>query len=189
MRRFWFAVSMVLVFVLAATSSYIFLVMTDGREEIAEPAAEDSVLSPVGADVPTVAWDTEITVRESYDCGYESVRKMTGGEFAGQTFDALAAAGWAVARTGEGKVELARHLAGACPIEQECRLMRATERGVAVYAGRADHLGALLLEMPLNFAELPPVINADLQGGGLQLTSPDELDELLESLDELVVRE
>lgn len=187
MRKLWFGVSLVAVFVFAAASSYIFFVLTGGRLQVDEPGVASRVNGVVQA---AVTADTTLTVREAYACGYLAERELAGGgEFAGCTLDELAGEGWAVARIGEGRVEISRRCKGYCPIEQEKRLMRRTERGVAVYAGEAGHLGALLLEMPLDFAELPGELNAALAGDGYQLASRAELDELLENLDELVPRD
>lgn len=188
MRKLWFGLSLVAVFVFAAASSYIFFVLTDGSPQVAEPGAASEVFG--GVQAAAVTADTTLTVREAYACGYLAERKLAGGgEFAGHTFDELAGDGWAVARTGENRVEISRECEGDCPIEQEKRLLRRTERGVAVYAGEAGHLGALLLEMPLDFAELPGELNLALAGDGYQLASRAELDELLENLDELVPRD
>lgn len=190
MRKLWFGLSLVAVFVFAAASSYIFFVMTAGQQ-VAEPGATSEVSGDVlGGAQAAVTADTRLTVREAYACGYMDERELAGGgEFAGHTFDELAGDGWAVARTGENRVEISRECTGDCPIEQEKRLLRRTERGVAVYAGEVGHLGALLLEMPLDFAELPGELNAALAGDGYQLASRAELDELLENLDELVPRD
>lgn len=193
MRRFWFAMSLVAVFVFAAASSYVFFVWSAGRGDVAEPGLAVSESVWPGVEVEKIAADTRLVVRENYACGYvaESAGRADelAGDWAWRTFDELAAAGWQVAKTGEGCVELVRECAGQCPIEQEKRLIRATERGVAVYAGESGHLGAMLLEMPLNFAEVPTEVKEALAGDGYQLASREELDEVLESLDELVERE
>lgn len=190
MRRFWFGVSLVLVFAFAVSASYIFFVLTGGKPQVDEPYRAKQDVDVAAYQVARVDEDCELLVREHYPCGYLLESSLPGGgEFAGQSFDQLAADGWAVARVGEGKVEISRENEGICPIEEEKRLIKQTERGVAVYAGTAEHLGALLLEMPLNFDELPGNVLTALAGAGYQLDSPAELDELLESMDELIMRE
>lgn len=187
MRKFWFGVSLVLVFVFAAMSSYIFLVLTDGAPEADEPYRVAGALGEGDSLVPRVSEEMSVSVLEGYACGYVGERELAGGgEFLGQSFDQLAGEGWNVARVGEDKLELSREYDEICPLERDKRLLKQTERGVAVYAGTAEHTGALLLEMPLNFSELPPEMNTALAGAGYQVDSVAELDELLESLDELV---
>lgn len=187
MRKFWFGVSLVLVFVFAAMSSYIFLVLNDSSPKVDEPYRVAGALGEDNNLVPRVSAEMTVRVRESYACGYEEERVLTGGgEFRGMSFDQLAEEGWAVARVGENQLEIAKEYDEICPLEQEKRLIRQTERGLAVYAGTAEHIGAMLLEMPMNFSELPPNMLAALASGGYQVESPAELDELLESLDELV---
>lgn len=187
MRKFWFGMSLVLVFVFAAVSSYVFLVLTDGAPEVEKSYRVAGALGEGESLVPRVSADMEVLVRESYACGYVAERRLQGGgEFGGQSFDQLTEEGWAVARVGENKLEISRSYDSVCLIEQEKRLLRRTERGVAVYAGIAEHTGAILLEMPVNFSELPPDMNTALAGEGYQVDSLAELDELLESMDEFI---
>lgn len=186
MRKFWFAMSLMLVFCFAAASSYIFFVLTADS-----PGGEDEYRAvsdlSLGGSVARVSEDMTVLVREEYACGYVAERiESGGGEFLGLSFDQMTEDGWDVARVGEGRIEIKQSYDTTCPLEEECRLLKRTERGVAVYAGTAEHTGSLLMEMPLNFSELPPDINTALLGEGYPVNSPEELDELLESLDELI---
>lgn len=184
MRRFWFGLSLALVFGFAAVSSYIMLVLAaDDGAEVDEPY---KAVSEVEVQVPTVTEDMQVTVRQTYACGYQD-EQTDAGELLGLSFDQLSRDGWDVAKVGENRLEISREQTGLCPIEDEQRLLCRTERGLAVYRGAAAHRGPMLLEMPLNFAELPPDLAAALDGEGYQLASQGELDELLESLDELIM--
>lgn len=190
MRRFWFGLSLVLVFMFAAVSSYIFFVFTGAAPEVDKPYKAAGGPGEMGEAVPRVTADMTLNVRESYACGYITDRTLAGNsEFLGLSFDQLTKEGWNVARTGENRLELVRQYADICPIEQQKRLLKKTERGIAVYAGTAEHLGAMLLEMPTDFAELPPDMNTALAKDGYAVNSDTELNELLESLDETVHRE
>lgn len=187
MRKFWFGVSLAVVFMFAAASSYIFFVLFGGAPELDKAYQPASALGEDGDLVPRITAETTVTVKERYACGYLAERtERAGGEFVDMSFDQLSREGWSVARIGEDRVELSREYAEICPIEQDMRLIKQTERGLAVYCGNREHTGDLLLEMPVKFDELPPELTATLASGGYQMDSPAELDELLESIDELI---
>ena len=187
MKKLWFGVSLTAVFVFAAACSYIYFAVLGGVPELDEAYRAAADLGEDGDLVPRITADTEVMVSELYACGYTAKRtQQAGGDFLGESFDKLTKEGWDVARVGENRVELCREYAEVCPTEQNMRLVKRTERGIAIFAGTAEHLGAMLLEMPVDFAELPPDLSAALEGSGYQLKSQAELDELLESLDELI---
>ena len=184
MRKLWFSLSLAVVFVFAASASYIYFVLAEGAPEVDKPY---KAATEIAARSPQVAADMRVTRREIYTCGYTAEEALdNGGEFRGLTFDQLAKEGWQVAQTGEKELEIVRQVEGICPIEQEKRLLVDSGRGLAVYRGTAEHRGDLLLEMPVDMSELPPTLAEALAGGGYQLESQAELDELLESLDELI---
>lgn len=190
MRRFWFGVSLAAVFVFAAASSYIFFVTCGGAPELDEAYQAAGELGENGDLVARITDETEVTVKEQYACGYLAEQTQpAGGEFLGLSFDQLTKEGWSVARVGENRVELAREYDEICPLEQNMRLLKQTERGISIYCGTPEHLGALLMEMPINFSELPPELSAALAAGGYQVATQAELDSLLESLDELIPTE
>lgn len=184
MRKLWFGLSLAVVFVFAASASYIYFVLAEGAPEVDKPY---QAATGIAARSPQVAADMRVTRREVYPCGYVAEGVLdAGGGFRGLTFDQLAEEGWNVVQTGENKLEITRQVDDMCPIEQEKRLIVDSGRGLAVYRGTAGHIGDLLLEMPVDMSELPPGLAEALQNGGYQLDSPAELDELLESLDELI---
>lgn len=184
MRKLWFGLSLAVVFVFAASASYIYFVLAEGAPEVDKPY---KAATEITARSPQVAADMRVTRREVYACGYTAEEVLdNGGEFRGLTFDQLAGDGWNVAQTGEKSLEITRQVADMCPIEQEKRLIVDSGRGLAVYRGTAAHRGDLLLEMPVDMSELPPELTEALAAGGYQLESQAELDELLESLDELI---
>ena len=183
MHRLWFGLSLTVVFVFAAAASYIYFVVFGGAPEVDKPYRAAAELE-TGS--PQVTAAMRVTRREVYACGYTAEEEVSGGEFLGQTFDQLAEEGWQVARTGENKLEITRQVEGLCPIEQEKRLLVDTGRGIAVYRGTAAHRGDMLLEMPVDKSELPPELAQALAKGGYQLESAAALDELLESLDEMI---
>ncbi len=192
MRRFWFVVSLILVFVFTASASYIYFALADSPKEVDEPyMALGTPVTHLAAEVKTVLPDVQLTIRETYPaCGHtqEEVVKAAESDMLGVAFDELALAGWSVAQIGEQRLLLEREQEGLCPEEAAQRLLCQTERGLAVYEGNLQHTGQLLLEMPVGSlsAELPPDFLASLAAGGYQLASQSELDELLESLDELI---
>ncbi len=192
MRRFWFAVSLFLVFVFTASASYIYFVLMDSPQKVDEPyMALGTPVTTLEAEVKTVLPDMRLTVREVYpECGHTVEQQLSaaGSEWQGRSFDELALEGWAVAQTGAQSLELQKEEPGLCPDEAAQRLLCQTERGLAVYEGNLQHTGQLLLEMPAVAlsAELPADFVASLENGGYQLASQEELDELLESLDELI---
>lgn len=192
MRRFWFAVSLFLVFIFTASASYIYFVLADSPQKVDEPyMALGTPVTTLEAEVKTVLPDMRLTVQEVYpECGHivEQQLSAAGSEWQGRSFDELALAGWSVAQTGAQSLELQKEVSGLCPDEAAQRLLCQTERGLAVYEGNLQHTGQLLLEMPAEAlsAELPPDFVASLESGGYQLASQEELDELLESLDELI---
>lgn len=196
MRRFWFVVSLVLVFIFTASASYIYFALADSPRAVDEPymALNSPLGAPVmelAAEVKTIRPEMQLTVREVYpDCGHTQEQNVAAAasEWLGRSFDELALDGWAVAQTGENSLSLQKELPGLCPDEAAQRLLCQTERGLAVYEGNLQHTGQLLLEMPADamLAELPPDFVASLREGGYELASQAELDELLESLDELL---
>ncbi len=192
MRRFWFVVSLILVFVFTASASYIYFALADSPKEVDEPyMALGTPVTQLAAEVKTVLPEVQLTIRETYPaCGHtqEEVVKAAESDMLGLAFDELALAGWSVAQIGEQRLLLEREQEGLCPEEAAQRLLCQTERGLAVYEGNLQHTGQLLLEMPVGSlsAELPPDFLASLAAGGYQLASQSELDELLESLDELI---
>lgn len=192
MRRFWFVVSLILVFVFTASASYIYFALADSPKEVDEPyMALGTPVAQLAAEVKTVLPETRLTVKEVYPfCGHtlEKTLAAAESEWLGLSFDELALVGWSVAQIGEQQLLLEREQEGLCPEEAAQRLLCQTERGLAVYEGNLQHTGQLLLEMPVDSlsAELPPEFLASLQEGGYQLASQNDLDELLETLDELI---
>jgi hypothetical protein len=192
MRKFWFAVSLVMIFMFAFSTSYIYMALAGGESAVDEVDKPYMVASePAGelqTAVKTVQAEDSVTVREEYMlCGHvEEEIVQGGGSFLGQSYDELGAEGWNVAETGEHRLELAREREGLCRQDAERRVIIRTERGVAVYSGTAEHPGELLLEMPVDFDELPPDMLTAFDRGGFELATSEELDEVLESLDELI---
>ena len=195
MRRFWFVLSLVLVFVFTVSASYIYFALSDGGAGADEPYQVAAQGEPVGnleAEVKTVSPQAQLSFSELYTlCGHAVEQEFSASEcgLVGVSFDELALQGWAVAQTGEHSLALNRQRDELCPQEAEQRLVQRTERGLAVFEGTREHLGRLLLEMPVQAdeAELPPDFLTSLAEGGYQLASQAELDELLETLDELLV--
>jgi hypothetical protein len=192
MRKFWFAVSLAMIFMFAFSTSYIYMALAGGESAVDEVDKPYMVASRPASElqmaVKTVQAEDTVTVREEYAlCGHVEEQILAdGGSFLGRSYDELGAEGWNVAETGENELELARELDGLCPQDAERRVIMRTERGIAVYSGTAEHPGSLLLEMPVDFAELPPEMLGAFDKGGFELATPEELDEVLESLDELV---
>ena len=195
MRRFWFVLSLVLVFVFTVSASYIYFALSDGGAGADEPyqvAAQWEPVVNLEAEVKTVSPQAQLSFSELYTlCGHAVEQEFSASEcgLVGVSFDELALQGWAVAQTGEQSLALNRQRDELCPQEAEQRLVQRTERGLAVFEGTREHLGRLLLEMPVQAdeAELPPDFLTSLAEGGYQLASQAELDELLETLDELLV--
>lgn len=200
MRRFWFGLSLVLVFLFTASASYIYFVLSDSRAGIDEPYKIQNVSNPqspasvagvasLGAGQRQVAAGSQLTLREHFDtCGHWQEQTLPASQsgLVGLSFDALAAEGWSVAQTGADSLELTREQSGLCPLDSGRRVLQQTSRSLVVYEGTAEHTGRLLMEMPLDFAQLPADMLVQLQSGGYEVASQAELDELLESLDELV---
>lgn len=197
MRRFWFVLSLVLVFVFTASASYIYFALAGGgRAGVDEPyqlAVQPGLpVVSLEPEVKTVSPQAQLSFSELYNlCGHVVEQEFSAEEcgLVGISFDELATQGWAVAQTGEHSLAMSRQRDELCPQESEQRLVQRTERGLAVFEGTREHIGRLLLEMPVQAdeAELPPDFLASLDEGGYQLASQAELDELLESLDELLV--
>ncbi len=193
MRRFWFVFSLVLVFVFTASASYIYFALAGsgaGADKPYQVAGTPVVNMEVA--VKTVSPQAQLSFSELYTlCGHAVESEFSAAEcgLVGVSFDELALQGWAVAQTGEHTLALSRQRDELCPQEAGQRLVQRTERGLAVFEGTRQHKGRLLLEMPIQAdeAELPPDFLASLAEGGYQLASQAELDELLESLDELLV--
>ncbi len=193
MRRFWFGLSLALVFIFAASASYIYFVLSDSRAGVDAPYQIQNVaniedVAAAGAGRRQVEAGARLRLRQHYEtCGHwqqqELVAEQSG--LVGLSFDALAAEGWSVAQTGPAALELSREEPGLCPEEAARRVLRQTSRSLVIYEGTAEHTGRLLLEMPLDFGELPADMLVSLQSGGYEVASQAELDELLESLDEL----
>lgn len=196
MRRFWFGFSLVLVFIFTVSASYIYFVLSDSRSGVDEPyqvqyanSLNDPDLPALSSGRQTLAGETRLAIREHFAaCDHWQESSATAAQmgWTGLSFDALAAEGWSLAQTGPQSLELTREQSGLCPEEAAHRVLRQTSRSLVVYEGTAEHTGRLLLEMPLDFAELPADMLVALQSGGYELASQAELDELLESLDELV---
>ncbi|MCX4266878.1 MAG: hypothetical protein OSJ64_08810, partial [Firmicutes bacterium] len=181
MRRFWFVVSLILVFVFTASASYIYFALADSPKEVDEPyMALGTPVTHLAAEVKTVLPDVQLTIRDTDPaCGHTQEEGGTAAEsdMLGLAFDELALAGWSVAQIGEQRLLLEREQEGLCPEEAAQRLLCQTERGLAVYEGNLQHTGQLLLEMPVGSlsAELPPDFLASLAAGGYQLASQCEL--------------
>lgn len=191
MRRFWFVLSLVLVFVFAASASYIFMAVHDGLPDDAEPYEEPyKAAGEITPRVQRIEAEDELLVKETYTrCGHTEQSHISGdSDFLALSYDQLTAEGWDVAECGERLLELSREYDDLCPTDAGRRLICMTERGVAVYQGTAAHRGNMLLEMPVEFSELPPELMTALQADGYQMESQEELNELLESLDELTSR-
>lgn len=194
MRRFWFAVSLALVFIFTASASYIFFALSDGRGDERTDEPYQLVGAPVAnwaVEVKTIPPEAQVSLSELYTlCGHtvEQEQKAEALGLADKSYDELALQGWAVAQTGELSLALNRQLDELCPVEADQRILQRTERGLAVYEGTLEYPGRLLLEMPadVSAAELPPDFVTSLENGGYQVSSQTELDELLESLDELI---
>ena len=187
MKRFWFILSLGLTFTFAASASYIFMAIHGGLREVDQPYRAYQAVGDVTPRVQRVEAADRLLISELYTgCGHTESCEVSGeSEFLSLSYDQLTAEGWAVAQTGEHRLSLSRQHDSLCPADAARRLICLTERGAAVYQGTAQHRGNMLLEMPLELSELPPDLMTALASGGYQMESQAELDELLESLDEL----
>lgn len=65
MRRFWFVVSLILVFVFTASASYIYFALADSPKEVDEPyMALGTPVTQLAAEVKTVLPEVQLTIRE-----------------------------------------------------------------------------------------------------------------------------
>lgn len=197
LRSFFFVCSLALLSAFSAAATYIFLATdypintadtpTSGQYQT-DPAYQTyRAAADFATGVQSIQTDDELTIHKTYSkCGHTETSTLSGlSEFAHLTYDQLTAEGWDIAATGNHHLSLSRTYDELCPTDADCRLICRTERGIAVYQGTATHRGNMLLEMPLQFSEVPPDILAAITGVGYQLSSQDELNAVLESLDEL----
>ena len=120
-------------------------------------------------------------------CGHKETQLLHGdSRFVGKTFSQLQAEGWEVSKIGSNKVRVYMETDGLCENDSQKRTLKLTENGVGVFEGPKDADGQLLNEMVLDIDTLPADLRSQLDAGGIEFTSEDELLEMLDSLDEYV---
>ncbi|MGI5824649.1 MAG: hypothetical protein ACOX7J_03670 [Bacillota bacterium] len=124
---------------------------------------------------------------EYRDCGHTVTDILHGDErFVGKTFSQLEGEGWNISKTGSNKVRIYREVRGLCDADSSKRTLRLTEKGIGIYEGPKSAEGRLLNEMELDTELLPEDMKKNLEDGGMEFGSEEELMETLDSLDEYV---